>query len=96
MNDRGLTGTNDWKEFSIKLHFSENVQFIYVDMLLVGEGTVWIDGISVQNDDKGLAGVYKKVKKSYTASLVTTFDNGVGLTIQKSDSLIMHTGIMQK
>ncbi len=52
MKNRGLTGTNDWKEFSITLNFSEDVQTINAGALLVGEGIVWVDDLSVEIDDR--------------------------------------------
>ncbi len=82
MNKRGITGTNDWKEFSISLPFTDDVQKINVGALLVGEGTMWIDDLSLQIDGKDLSKVDHKAGKIFFASLDTTFRNGSGIAIQ--------------
>jgi hypothetical protein len=38
MNDRGVTGTNDWQQFSVELDLSRDVQSIVFGSLLVGKG----------------------------------------------------------
>lgn len=91
MSDRGITGTNDWKEFSIKLPFSEDVQKINAGALLVGEGAIWVDDLSLQIDEKDLSKVPLKPMKIYAARLDTAFNSGSGinfkLNVQHLESL---------
>lgn len=47
-----VTGTKDWKEFTITLPCSEDVTKISFGGLLVGTGTLWIDDLSLMVDDK--------------------------------------------
>lgn len=79
MMNRGITGTNDWKEFSISLPLSEDVEKIFIGGLLAGEGAIWVDDLSIQIDDKDLSSVPLKQKKIYAAALDTAFNNGSGL-----------------
>jgi hypothetical protein len=46
-----LTGTQDWKEFSITLPCSKEVTKINLGGLLAGAGTVWVDDLTLLVDD---------------------------------------------
>jgi hypothetical protein len=46
-----LTGTQDWKEFSITLPISESITKISFGGLLVGQGTLWVDDLTLSVDD---------------------------------------------
>jgi hypothetical protein len=48
---KALTGTNDWKELSITLPNSDDVKKINFGGLLSGQGTVWIDDLTLLVDD---------------------------------------------
>lgn len=51
MAGQKITGTNDWKKYSITLPFSSNkVQSIVVGGILVGTGKIWIDNLEVLID----------------------------------------------
>lgn len=47
MHDRGLKGTNNWKQVSIKMKVDENVVNISFGALFVGTGTAWFDDFEV-------------------------------------------------
>jgi len=52
MQKRGLTGNNDWQEFTISLPYVAGVNKINLGGLLAGQGTVWIDDLTLLVDDK--------------------------------------------
>lgn len=47
MSDRGLTGTNDWTQVSIKMDVSKDVTNINFGGIFQGEGTVWFDKLEL-------------------------------------------------
>jgi len=47
MYDRGLTGTNDWTQVSIKMDVSKDVKNINFGGIFPGEGTVWFDDLEL-------------------------------------------------
>lgn len=53
LQDKGmaLTGTHNWKEFSITLPLSEQITKISFGGLLVGQGTLWVDDLTLSVDD---------------------------------------------
>ena len=50
MQDRGVTGTTDWKHYDIELPVAANAKNINFGALLTGNGTAWFDGLSVELD----------------------------------------------
>src|SRR5690606_18306038 len=50
MNDDKIQGTNDWKEYSISLPFSDRAKVIHVAGILSGSGTAWFDNFRVLID----------------------------------------------
>jgi len=50
MQDRGVTGTTDWKRYDIELPVAANAKKINFGAILTGNGTAWFDGLSVQLD----------------------------------------------
>jgi erythromycin esterase len=52
MSDRGLKGTNDWKQVSIKMKVNEGVTNINFGCLFVGQGTAWFDKFEIMIDGK--------------------------------------------
>lgn len=53
-------GTNDWKEYSIRLPLTEYAHWINVGGILVGDGQMWIDNLRLYIDGKPLADVKKR------------------------------------
>ena len=55
MNNRGVTGTTDWKEYEIILPLKpEKTDQIVIGGLLVGKGKMWLDNLQVSIDGKDL------------------------------------------
>lgn len=50
MQDRGVTGTMDWKRYDIELPVAADAKNINFGALLTGNGTAWFDGLSVELD----------------------------------------------
>lgn len=52
MQERGLSGTSDWKEFSISLDLVEGVNKINLGAFITGPGILWVDDLALTIDDK--------------------------------------------
>lgn len=50
MQDRGVTGTTDWKRYDIELPVAADAKNINFGAILTGDGTAWFDGLSVELD----------------------------------------------
>jgi erythromycin esterase len=50
MNERDLTGTNDWQKVSVKLSVDKSTTKITFGSLLTGKGTAWFDGFEIYID----------------------------------------------
>ena len=50
MQDRGAKGTTDWKKFDLELAIPSETRNINFGALLVGNGTAWFDGLTVEID----------------------------------------------
>lgn len=50
MQDRGVTGTTDWKRYDIELPVAADARNINFGALFPGTGTAWFDGLSVELD----------------------------------------------
>ena len=48
MQDRGVTGTTDWKRYVIELPVAADARNINFGALFPGSGTAWFDGLSVE------------------------------------------------
>jgi hypothetical protein len=63
MQDRGITGTTDWKEYNIELPYEQDKAInVHVGALLIGEGKIWLDNVRLYIDGQPIekAVVYKK------------------------------------
>lgn len=55
MNNRGVTGTTDWKEYEITLPLQpKKTEKIVIGGLLVGKGKMWLDNLKISIDGKDL------------------------------------------
>ncbi|MCE6991426.1 S41 family peptidase [Dyadobacter sp. CY323] len=81
MQSQGIRGTQDWKQYSIKLPYPSNAAKIHVGALLVGKGSLWIDQFEIFVDGKPIEQAL--LRKPAAALLDKEFDNGSGFTIGK-------------
>jgi len=80
MADQQVAGTNDWKEFSIKLPYNDEEAIrIVAGGLLVGKGKMWIDGLKLYIDGKPIEQASIKDAKLAKAQLDTAFSNHSGV-----------------
>lgn len=100
MNDRGVTGTTDWKEYEIILPLNpKKTDRIVVGGLLVGKGKMWLDDFKISIDGKDLT---DKAVKIYTKQLLpaekdNAFDNGSNIVLADLDSqAITHLTVLGK
>lgn len=54
MEVRHLTGSNDWKEYSIKMPLLTNSKYIYIGGIVGKGGTAWFDDFKVKIDGKDI------------------------------------------
>lgn len=52
MQNRGVTGTTDWKQYSIELPVAADAANINFGVILPGNGTAWFDSLTVELDGK--------------------------------------------
>jgi C-terminal processing protease CtpA/Prc len=86
MKESNLTGTADWKEYSIKLPLPYNAKKIYVGALLAGAGTLWADNFTILVDGSNIENLSPVPVKQYAADNDKEFDNGSPITTINSDA----------
>lgn len=81
MQNRGVVGTTDWKQYSITLELDPpTTKQIVLGGLLVGNGKMWIDNLKVTIDDKDIQDLTPFVAKGHPAQKDKRFDNGSGIS----------------
>lgn len=81
MQDRNITGTNDWKQYQIVLPFPKESKQIYVAGILVGKGTAWFDDFTVKIDGVDLQIKTVNARSMYPADLDTEFSMGSNIQL---------------
>jgi C-terminal processing protease CtpA/Prc len=76
MQERGLKGNNDWKEYTIEMEYSKEVNTVVIGGLLAGTGTAWYDNLQVLVDGKPLLEAPIKVLTLLPAQLDSAFVAG--------------------
>lgn len=79
MQGENLHGTQDWKQYSIKLPYPTGADKIYIGALLVGPGTLWADQFELFIDGKPFTEA--PPKRIYPAALDKEFDGGSKLAL---------------
>ena len=82
MQQRGITGTEEWEEYSVTLPLPESAKTIYIGAILSGKGKLWIDDFQLLIDDEDIAFAKLKPEKVYLAEEDTEFDKGSKITIE--------------
>jgi C-terminal processing protease CtpA/Prc len=83
MQHRGITGTENWEEYSVTLPLPERAEEIYIGAIHSGKGKLWVDDFQVLIDSVDLLSATPKPKKIYPADSDTEFDNGSKITIKQ-------------
>jgi hypothetical protein len=81
MRDVGLSGTNDWAEYSVELPLDRHVRSISFGVHVNGAGTVWTDDLDVSVDGKSLLGEVRSADYRSPLELDTEFDDGSGIAV---------------
>ena len=83
MDQRGVKGTTEWKEYSITLNMDpEKTKQIVFGGLLSGNGKMWIDDLKISIDGKDIRDLKPLAKKEYPADIDREFDKGSGIANQ--------------
>ena len=91
MQDRGVTGTTDWKRYDIELPVAADAKNINFGAILSGNGTAWFDGLSVQLD--GAPYLDKTVfDLDFESPTPTGFYTGGNGYLVELDSQVFHNG----
>lgn len=76
MEKEQINGTRDWQEYSIRLDYPEEADWIYVAGILVGNGEAWFDDFTVTIDEEDLQTKEEYEEEPYPAELDSAFDQG--------------------
>jgi hypothetical protein len=83
MSSRGIKGTTGWTEYTIELPYNrERATSIYFGVLLVGDGKVWLDNLSLMIDGKPVEDA-----KTYIRPLTIIEKDSVFNTHSKIDTI---------
>jgi C-terminal processing protease CtpA/Prc len=94
MQSRGLAGSKDWTEYSIKLPFPEDGTRIVFGALLTGKGQVWVDDFQILIDGKDITEAKVRQPVEYKAKKDMEFDQGskisdIKLNAAKTEDLVI-------
>lgn len=90
MQDRGATGTTDWKRYVIELPVAADARNINFGAIFPGSGTAWFDGLSVEVE--GVPYVNKALDLDFESPAPAGFlTGGTGYLVQV-DSQVFHDG----
>ncbi len=81
MQGEKIRGTEDWKQYSIRLPYPPQAASIYIGAILTGKGTLWVDNFELYIDGKPLSEA--QLKKPVAAVSDKEFDNGSGISFPR-------------
>jgi hypothetical protein len=55
MSDRAVSGTTDWKMYSVVLDVPNDAKNIFLGVLLIGKGQTWADDLTFEVVDRNIA-----------------------------------------
>jgi len=87
MRSRGLRGTAPWTEYRIRLPLSPQARNVVFGALLVGNGKVWLDDMSIEVDGKPLASLPVHEAPNTIFDRDTAFTASSGLTLERVSDL---------
>ncbi|MFZ1145578.1 MAG: erythromycin esterase family protein [Bryobacteraceae bacterium] len=90
MQDRGVTGTTDWKKYDIDLPVAAGAININFGALLTGDGSAWFDGLAVELDGKPYADA-GLLDLDFENSAKGFFTGGNGYQVRPDDT-VFHSG----
>lgn len=76
MQNRGVQGTTDWKKYEISLTMQPaKTSDIFIGVLLVGKGKMWVDNLEITIDGKDISRASEYLKPLSKADLDKEFEN---------------------
>ena len=98
MMQRGITGTQDWTEYSVTLPLPEEAKTIYIGAMLSGKkGTLWINNFQVLIDNIDISKAKLKSGKTFPAEKDKKFDAGSAITFPSlNEQLITNLDLLGK
>ena len=98
MMQRGITGTQDWTEYSVTLPLPEAAKMIYVGAMLSGKkGMLWVDDFQVLIDNNDISKAKLKPVKVFPAENDKEFDAGSGISFPSlNEQLINNLDLLGK
>ena len=88
MQQRGITGSDEWEEYAVTLPLPDRAETIYIGALLSGKGKLWVDDFQVLIDDEDLSIAEVKKVIRYKAEADTEFEKGSKIKIRQSSPQI--------
>ena len=91
MESRPVTGTTDWKEYSIELDYDQQyAKKIVVGGLIAGTGKLWMDDFHISIDGKDIKDAKLYNWAPFKAELDTAFNKSSGITSINTDTGKIH------
>lgn len=92
MRKEKISGTTDWKHYTVKVPLKKGAQDITIGVYHTGRGKVWFDQLEIRVDGKALAAANRRDLPP--AKRDTAFRNGTGIQIgplspQSIDNLVL-------
>ncbi|HET7904788.1 MAG TPA: hypothetical protein VFM17_09510, partial [Candidatus Eisenbacteria bacterium] len=81
MESRALSGSSDWREYSVTLPLDSRARTLVVGALIVGEGTVWVDDLELRIDGRPLLDAPERIALERAIDLDHEFDAGSRVSI---------------
>ncbi|MBV9211551.1 MAG: erythromycin esterase family protein, partial [Acidobacteria bacterium] len=91
MEDRGVTGTTDWKRYVIELPVAADAKNINFGAILPGKGTAWFDGLTIELDDAQYQSKANFDLDFESSTPVGFYTGGNGYQVEL-DSQVFHDG----
>ena len=91
MQNRGVTGTTDWKRYVIELPVAADARNINFGALFPGNGTAWFDGLTIELDGTPYANKDAFDLDFESSAPAGFFTGGSGYQVQL-DSQVFHDG----
>src|SRR5215467_10264895 len=91
MQNRGVTGTTDWKKYDIELPVAPEATNINFGAILPGNGTAWFDGLSIELDGRPYLDTSAFDLDFESAPPRGFYTGGDGYSVQL-DSEVFHSG----
>ena len=76
MQDRGISGTTEWTQYTVTLPLDDRARRIFFGALVSGEGTMWVDDLELVVDGEPAGDAPPLVAPVAPAELDTEFDGG--------------------